>query len=187
MKSEKGRGNPRRRKKDDAMGEKQRVRRGHRRGGRHSRRMFDHGELRYVVLSLIAERPRHGYEIIKAIEDRMGGAYSPSPGVIYPTLTLLEELGHVTVAEADGKNLHTITAEGTGWLDANRAAVEVAMARMDKAGKAQSGGPAPEVVRATESLRMALRRRHAGGPLNEEQSRAVAAALDAARMAVEKA
>ena len=65
--------------------------------------MFDHGELRLVVLALIAERPRYGYEIIKEIEDRLGGGYSPSPGVIYPTLTLLEELGHATVAEAGGK------------------------------------------------------------------------------------
>jgi DNA-binding PadR family transcriptional regulator len=186
MKGEKGRGTPRRHKKGDAPGEKRRGRRGHRRGGPHSRRAFDHGELRYVVLSLIAERPRHGYEIIKAIEDRMGGAYSPSPGVIYPMLTLLDELGHVTVAQADGKNLHTITAEGTAWLDANRTAVQVAMARMDKAGEAQSGGPPAEVVRAAENLRMALRLRHARGPLNEAQAQAVAAALDAARMAVEK-
>jgi DNA-binding PadR family transcriptional regulator len=70
---------------------------GHRRhGGGHGRsglrRFFAHGDLRLVILRLIAEKPRHGYEIIKAIEERVAGAYSPSPGVIYPTLTLLEEL-----------------------------------------------------------------------------------------------
>src|SRR5215470_19747201 len=73
------------------------------RGGRGGLgRFFAHGDLRLVILSLIAEKPRHGYEIIKAIEDQVGGAYSPSPGVIYPTLTLLEELGYVTVQASDG-------------------------------------------------------------------------------------
>lgn len=157
--------------------------RGHRRGGR---RMFDHGELRYVVLALIAERPRHGYELIKAIEDRMGGAYSPSPGVIYPTLTLLEELGHVTVAEAEGKKLHTITGEGTAWLAANTTAVEAALARMDSVGAAHGGGPAPEIMRAAENLKLALRLRQGRGPLSEDQARAIAAVLDAAAQAVER-
>src|SRR5580704_15477146 len=63
-------------------------------------RVFDQGDLRFVILKLISEAPRHGYEIIKAIEDKVAGAYSPSPGVIYPTLTLLEELGYVTVESA---------------------------------------------------------------------------------------
>ena len=61
-------------------------------------RFFAHGDLRLVILHLIAEKPRHGYEIIKAIEEQVGGAYSPSPGVIYPTLTLLEEIGYQLVA-----------------------------------------------------------------------------------------
>src|SRR5271156_2755238 len=98
--------------------------RGHHRGGRRSGRMFDHGELRLVVLRLISERPRHGYEIIKEIEDRVSGTYSPSPGVIYPTLTMLEELGHATVAEADGKKLYAIPADGTAYLAANRTALD---------------------------------------------------------------
>ena len=71
----------------------------HRGGGRGGRlgRVFDHGDLRYVLLQLIAEKPRHGYELIKAIEEKFGGTYSPSPGSIYPTLTLLEELGYLRV------------------------------------------------------------------------------------------
>src|ERR1700712_4069095 len=67
------------------------------RGGRRSGRLFDPGELRLVVLALIAEQPRHGYQIIKEVEDRTANTYSPSPGVIYPTLTMLEEVGHATV------------------------------------------------------------------------------------------
>jgi hypothetical protein len=76
--------------------------------GRHGRggglgRFFAHGDLRLVILHLIADKPRHGYELIKAIEEQVAGAYSPSPGVIYPTLTLLEELGYVTVSTGDGR------------------------------------------------------------------------------------
>src|SRR3954471_11563007 len=93
----------------------------HGRGGRLGR-FFAHGDLRLVILHLIAEKPRHGYEIIKAIEEQVAGAYSPSPGVIYPTLTLLDELGYVTVAASgeDGKKLHAITRQGEAFLEANR-------------------------------------------------------------------
>src|SRR5262245_51985023 len=72
-----------------------------RRGGRGGR-VFDQGDLRWVVLRLVAEQPRHGYELIKEIEERLGGGYSPSPGVIYPTLTLLEELGFLSAAASEG-------------------------------------------------------------------------------------
>jgi hypothetical protein len=73
---------------------------GHRSGG--SGRIFRHGGLRFVLLQLVADKPCHGYELIKAIEERLGGSYSPSPGTVYPTLTLLEELGYVSVDAADG-------------------------------------------------------------------------------------
>ena len=160
--------------------------RGRHRRGRRSGRMFDHGELRLVVLALIAERPRHGYELIKEIEDRLAGTYSPSPGVIYPTLTMLEELGHATVAESEGKKLYTITAEGTAYLDANKSAVDQAMAHMQSVKSAHGGGPAPEILRARVNLKMALRLREARGPLTEQQIRDIAAALDAAAVAIER-
>src|SRR5215813_9058744 len=127
------------------------------RGGRSGGlgRFFAHGDLRLVVLHLIAEKPRHGYEIIKAIEDQVGGAYSPSPGVIYPTLTLLEEMGYVTVqASSEGsKKLHEITAEGKAFLEANRATLEPLLARMEEASRAAGDGPAPQLVRAMENLK----------------------------------
>src|ERR1700716_4263306 len=86
-------------------------------GRRGHRRRLGHGDLRLLVLHLINEKPRHGYERIKAIEDAFDGAYSPSPGAIYPTLTLLEELGHVTIRPGDGaKKLHDITPEGRAHL-----------------------------------------------------------------------
>jgi DNA-binding PadR family transcriptional regulator len=160
--------------------------RGRHRRGRRSGRTFDHGELRLVVLALIAERPRHGYELIKEIEDRLAGTYSPSPGVIYPTLTMLEELGHTTVAESEGKKLYTITTEGTAYLDANKSAVDQAMAHMQSVKSAHGGGPAPEILRARVNLKMALRLREARGPLTEQQIRDIAAALDAAAVAIER-
>lgn len=158
---------------------------GHGRGG--LGRFFAHGDLRLVILHLIAEKPRHGYELIKAIEERVGGAYSPSPGVIYPTLTLLEELGYVTTsAEAGGKKQHAITTEGQSFLDANHATLDALLARMDEADRLHGAGPAPQIMRAMENLKLALRMRMARGPLSEDQANAVAAALDAAATSVER-
>ncbi|HEX3995052.1 MAG TPA: PadR family transcriptional regulator [Acetobacteraceae bacterium] len=177
------------------------ARRGHRQAdlqsghGRHGYsgrsslgRFFAHGDLRLVILHLIAEKPRHGYEIIKAIEEQVGGAYSPSPGVIYPTLTLLEELGHVTVSVGDGaKKLHTITTEGRAYLEAYRPAVEALLARMEEANRVYGGGPAPQILRAMENMKLALQLRLARGPLSDEQINAVAAAIDGAAISVERA
>jgi len=184
---------------NDARGDDRREDRRYARGERDGRhwhrggrgglgRFFAHGDLRLVILKLIAEKPRHGYEIIKAIEDQVGGAYSPSPGVIYPTLTLLEELGYVTVqTSADSaKKLHEITGEGKAFLEANRETLQALLGRMAEASRAAGDGPAPQIVRAMENLRLALRMRMSRGPLNTEQATAVAAVLDAATIAVEK-
>ena len=158
------------------------------RGGRHGGpgRFFEHGDLRLVVLALLAEKPRHGYEIIKAIEERAGGAYSPSPGVIYPTLTLLEEIGHATVADGEGgRKLHSLTVEGEQHLAANRPAVDAILARMAEIAAARRDTDAPPLRRAFENLRMALRLRTSRGPLAEAEIRAIASALDAAAVAIE--
>jgi len=162
----------------------------HRRGGGRSGlgRFFAHGDLRLVILHLIDEKPSYGYEIIKAIEERVAGAYSPSPGVIYPTLTLLEELGYVTVSVANeaGKKLHAITDQGRAFLDANRPTLDGLLARMAEASRVQGDGPAPQILRAMENLKLALRLRLSRGPLDEPQINAVAAALDAAATNVER-
>ena len=129
--------------------------------------MFHHGALRLVVLALIAETPRHGYEIIKAIEERLAGSYSPSPGVIYPTLTLLQEIGHVTVEENDGKKRYSITDEGRAYLAANQSAVDAELARMQEVSKRHGGGPAPQIIRAMENLKLSLRLRMGRGPLSD--------------------
>jgi len=164
---------------------------GRRHGGRHRAggggRMFDQGDLRLVVLSLIAEQPRHGYELIKEIEARSGGSYAPSPGVIYPLLTMLEEMGFARMEASEGaKKLYAITTEGEAELAENRAAAEHLTARMTAVRESTSSGRAPQIVRAVENLRTALRLRMERGPLNETQIQAVAAALDAAAQAIER-
>jgi hypothetical protein len=100
-----------RHERDEAVSESLRGHR-HRGGGRSGLgRFFAHGDLRLVILQLIAEKPRYGYEVIKAIEEQAAGAYSPSPGVVYPTLTLLEELGYVTVSSGEaGRKQHEFMA-----------------------------------------------------------------------------
>lgn len=154
--------------------------------GRRAARMFDQGDLRLILLQLISEKPSHGYELIKAIEDKLGGAYSPSPGVVYPTLTFLEEAGFATVSpEAGGKKLYAITPEGQGELEANRATVNALFTRMDET-RARSGGQSPRIGRAVENLFTALRYRMSEGPLSEAEVQEIAAALDAAALAVEK-
>ena len=158
----------------------------HERGGRRSGRVFDHGELRLVVLALIAERPRHGYEIIKAVEERLAGTYSPSPGVVYPTLTMLEEIGHATVTEAESKKLYAITADGQAYLTANAAGVAAVLAKMEEVRALNGGGPAPGIIRAISNLKMALRLRQGRGPLTEAQTRSIAEAIDAAAIAIER-
>ena len=160
----------------------------HPRGRGRTGRMFDQGDLRLVVLQLLAEQPRHGYELIKEIEARMGGGYSPSPGVIYPTLTLLEEMGLAEVAAAEGgRKLYKITEQGSAELDASRAEVDVILEKMSQArARSPREAPAP-VARAVENLQTALRLKLQAGPLNEIQARAVAEALDLAAVSVERA
>jgi DNA-binding PadR family transcriptional regulator len=149
--------------------------------GRHGRggRFFDRGDLRFVLLQLISEKPSHGYELITAIETKLGGMYSPSPGVIYPTLTLLEELGYVRSETGDGtKKLYTITPEGQAFMQANRSQLDAILGRMAEHSQTYGGGPAPEILRAMQNLKLALSIRLGRGPLIADQVRTITAALD---------
>lgn len=97
-------------------------------------RMFGHGDLKFVVLSLLAEKPRHGYEIIRELEARFGGAYSPSPGTVYPTLSLLEDMGYAraTAEEGSTRKVFEITDEGRHYLEENRSIVDEIFDRVDE-------------------------------------------------------
>jgi len=91
------------------------------RGGR----MFEQGDLKYVILQLLAEKPRHGYEVIKELEERFAGSYAPSAGTVYPTLALLEDMGYASVAlEEGGKKVYSITEAGREYLEQNKGAVD---------------------------------------------------------------
>ncbi|MDQ8730873.1 PadR family transcriptional regulator [Bradyrhizobium sp. LHD-71] len=164
----------------------------HRRHGRGQHhgggRLFDYGELRLLLLAMIAERPRHGYELIKAIEERFGGSYSPSPGVIYPTLSWLDDMGYAAIEpEATGRKRYRITSEGEAFLIANRVAADELLSRGGTAGgeSAAARVPAP-VVRAMENLKLAMRLRLRQGPLDEAAAEQIAIALDTAAKAVER-
>lgn len=156
------------------------------RGGRGGR-FFEHGGLKLVVLALIAERPRHGYEIIKDIEERMGGTYAPSAGVVYPTLTLLEETGQIEVASSEGnKKLYRVTEAGLSSLAGNRAQVDAMLSRMEDAGSARRGDRDPRLVRAVENLRLALRLKISAGPMSDGEIAALVSLLDEMAARVEK-
>ena len=100
-----------------------------------ARRMLAQGDLRLIALAFIAEAPRHGYEIIKLLEEKTGDWYSPSPGIVYPTLTYLEEAGYVTASTEGSKKLYTITGEGRAYLETNRALVDAVLERLTAFGE----------------------------------------------------
>jgi DNA-binding PadR family transcriptional regulator len=115
-------------------------------GGQRGGRMFGQGDLKYVILSLLDEKPRHGYEIIKAIEERFAGAYSPSPGTVYPTLTMLEDLGYArAVPEEGGRRIYEITPEGKAYLAEHRETVDDIFERIAQFSAGLFGGPMNEV------------------------------------------
>ena len=97
--------------------------------------MFEQGDLRFVILHLLAEKPRHGYEIIKELEERSGGRYTPSAGTVYPTLTMLEDMGFaVATVEEGGKKVYSITDAGRQHLAENKGAVDEVLDRLTHLG-----------------------------------------------------
>src|SRR5215469_10642254 len=147
-------------------------------------RMFGAGDLRYVILQLISEKPSHGYEIIKSIQERLGGTYAPSPGIVYPMLTMLEEMGWASSVTEGTRKLYSITEEGSKALAENKAVVDALFARMDTV-RAQYATQRPQQIeRAVENLRMALRMKM--GSLTTEQIHAITDILDTATKQIER-
>lgn len=159
----------------------ERGRGGSRRGGR----LFDYGELRLLVLALIAQAPAHGYELIKTIEDRFGGAYTPSPGVIYPTLSWLEDSGYASVSAEGGRKSYSITDEGRAFLEANQDAADALFLRGGHESEGRRGRSL-QVMRAMHNLKTALRMRLASGPADDAAIDAIAAAIDEAAQKIGK-
>src|SRR3954453_16832511 len=123
------------------------------RRGRRSRRMFESGELRLVLLKPIADEPRHGYDLIRAIEDLTRGEYAPSPGVVYPTLTLLQDMGLIEEAAGDGpRKPFQVTDEGRKKLRARSGGVEALFEGLRDLAPSEHPSAGPAVVRAVKNL-----------------------------------
>jgi len=120
------------------------------RGGR--RQMFESGEVKFVILRLLREKPRHGYEVIKALEEQMSGWYTPSAGTVYPTLQLLEDEGYVRVVETEGKKVYHLTAEGERYLEEHRDLLDEILDRVRQTVRDFTGGGLGEVQSAFARL-----------------------------------
>jgi DNA-binding PadR family transcriptional regulator len=142
-------------------------------------RMFGQGDLRLLLLALIADKPSHGYDLIRTIEAKFGGTYAPSAGAVYPTLTLLEEQELVeSAAEAGGKKSYSATLAGRQFLAENSEQVKALMARIDIMAASKSGGEMPDsILHAIQTLRHAIM---AKGGWNGEEAARIRAILDKA-------
>ena len=161
------------------------------RGGRgNRRRMFEGGKLRLVLLKLIADEPRHGYDLIKAIEEMTGGRYAPSPGVVYPTITLLEDMGMIAETTLDGmapgRRVFSATDEGRAHLEENREEIDQLIERLEELAPRESSGGAPPIGRAVKNLMTALSHRVGREGLDEELLHEIAAILDEAARRIER-
>ncbi len=113
--------------------------------GRGRRQMFEAGEIKFVILRLLKEKPRHGYEVMKALEEKMAGCYTPSAGTVYPTLQLLEDQGHVRAVDADGKKIYEITPEGEKYLEEHRDLLDEIVDRVRETVREFTGGAIGEL------------------------------------------
>jgi DNA-binding PadR family transcriptional regulator len=157
--------------------------------GRRGRRgrMFESGELRLVLLKLIADEPRHGYDLIRAIEELTGGDYAPSPGVVYPTLTLLQDMGLIEEAEAAGaRKPFQVTAEGRQHLEQNAGEIDELLARLEETGSSRRRSHRPEMGRAVANLMTVLRNRVAHEGWNEALLNEVVDIIDDAAQRIER-
>ena len=155
--------------------------------GRGRKRMFESGELRLVLLKLIADQPRHGYDLIRAVEELTGGGYAPSPGVVYPTLTLLQDMSFIEEAAGDGpRKPFQITAEGTAHLEENSDDVAELFERLEGLGSSRRRSHRPEMGRAIGNLMTALKNRIAHEGWNEELLNEVVDILDDAAQRIER-
>ncbi len=130
-------------------------------------RMFEQGDLKLVILRLLDEKPRHGYDIIKELEERSGGRYTPSAGAVYPTLTMLEDLGYaVTTPEEGGKKVYAITDAGRAHLAENRPVVDELFERVNSIGDAVFG----ESVRPARDAMIGLAREFAAAMMHGKRT-----------------
>src|SRR6476469_9918146 len=156
------------------------------RRGRRARRMFESGELRLVLLKLIADEPRHGYDLIRAVEELTGGEYAPSPGVVYPTLTLLQDMGLIEEAPGEGaRKPFQATEEGRAHLAEKSEEVDALIERLTEL-KPRGDRAGPAIGRAVKNLMTALSHRVGRDGLDEDLLHEIAAILDEAAQRIER-
>lgn len=158
-------------------------------GGRHGRgrRMFESGELRLVLLKLIADQPRHGYDLIRAIEEITHGTYAPSPGVVYPTLTMLQDMGLIEESGAAGsRKAYAVTADGVAHLEEKAEEVERLFDRLSGMGDDQRRAGGAPIKRAVGNLLSALWHRATRDDVDEDTLHEIAAILDEAAQKIER-
>jgi DNA-binding PadR family transcriptional regulator len=157
------------------------------RHGRRSRRVFESGELRLVLLKLVAEQPRHGYDLIRAIEELTGGRYAPSPGVVYPTLTMLQDMGLVEEADSEGaRKPFQITEGGKAHLEENEEEADELIERLKRLNPTQSPEGGMPIWRAMRNLGVAIRNRVQQGEISQETIYEVAALIDELAQKIER-
>jgi DNA-binding PadR family transcriptional regulator len=157
------------------------------RRGRRARRMFEGGELRLVLLKLITDEPRHGYDLIRAIEELTGGEYAPSPGVVYPTLTLLQDMGLIEEAAVEGpRKPFQATDEGRKYLEERAEEVQALFNRLEELKPRAEHTAGPAIGRAVRNLMTALSHRVGRDGLDEELLLEIAAILDEAAQKIER-
>ena len=155
------------------------------RGGR--RRMFDSGELRLVLLKLIADQPRHGYDLIRAIEELTHGAYAPSPGVVYPTLTMLQDMGLIEEAPGEGsRKAFQVTSEGKDHLLEKGEEVTALLERLEDVGGDQRKAGGPPIKRAVGNLLSSIWHRVTRDDMDEATMHQIAEILDEAAQKIER-
>ena len=157
------------------------------RRGRRARRMFESGELRLVLLKLISDEPRHGYDLIRAIEEMTGGEYAPSPGIVYPTLTLLQDMGFIEESAGEGpRKRFQITEEGRAHLAERDEEAEALFDRLRNLVPREEHTAGPAIGRAVKNLMTALRHRVGREGIGDELLHEIAAILDEAAQRIER-
>lgn len=157
----------------------------HRHGGGRER-MFDAGDLKLVILKLLSEQPSYGYQLMKTMEERLAGGYMPSAGVIYPTLTMLEEEGLASSSVENNKKVYSVTTEGLEYLQQNKRRVEALFQRLEEAGRGFERGRSPEIMKAFHHLRTAVVARVSRESTTTEQIGKIAEAINAAAKAIDE-
>ena len=149
-------------------------------------RMFDAGDIKLVILRLLTEQPSYGYQLIKTMEQRLAGGYTPSPGVIYPTLTMLEEEGLASSLTENNKKIYSLTREGTEFLESNKERIGELFERLEETGRGFERGRSPEIMKAFMNLRSAVMARVSRESTKPEQIRKITEAINAAAKAIDE-